>query len=427
MVRSALRIFSGNIRVFAITDLLGNFARGLVFPYASLYVLALGGNAAQIGLISFLGALAGLVLLPVAGHITDHADRIRLMVVAGFFYSLILGITVFAPSWQVLALASLLSGAVVVQFPAYASLIADSLSPEVRGQGLGMQNTISSSLAIFAPYIAGVIIERYTADLGMRILYGVMLLFGLAATIIQMRLLKEPSPARREPLHLSALVKALSQAYRGIPALTRQMSRPLIVLAVVITLSFVANGLATSFWVVFATERIGLSATQWGLILLVEAVVKMVLSLPAGMLVDRWGRTSSLVAALVISTLATPLFVVLRGFTAILLLRAVIAVAFVLAIPASTALMADLVPRAGRGQMMAAIGQGGLMLGPAGGGNGGPALGYLMIPPMLLASLAGGFLYALNPVYPWILSAVAGLLAIVLTVLFVRDPLEAEK
>ena len=323
MLRSALRIVSGNIRVFAVTDLLGNFARGLVFPYASLYVLALGGDATQIGLISFLGSLAGLILLPVAGHITDHADRIRLLVVAGFLFSLVLVMNVVAPTWQVLALASLLSGMVVVQFPAYASLIADSLSPEVRGQGLGILNTISSSLAIFAPYLAGIVIERYSPDLGMRILYGAMLLSGLAATFIQMRLLKEPSPTRREPLHISALVKALSQAYRSIPRLVRQMPRPLIALALVITLSFVANGLAGSFWVVFATDHIGLSAAEWGLILLVEAVVKVVLFLPAGMLVDRWGRTSSLVAALVISTLATPLFVVLHGFVAILLLRAV--------------------------------------------------------------------------------------------------------
>jgi MFS family permease len=161
------------------------------------------------------------------------------------------------------------------------------------------------------------------------------------------------------------------------------------------------------------------------LILLAEAVVKLVLFLPAGLLVDRWGRTASLTAALVISTLVTPLFVVLSGLTAILLVRAVIAVAFVLAIPACMALMADLVPRSVRGQMMAAIGQGGIILGSV-GSPGGPAVGYLIIPPLMVASLAGGFLYTLNPVYPWIFSVVAGLLSILLTVLYIRDPQQAE-
>ena len=425
MARIALRFPSGNILIFALTDLLGNFARSMVFPYASLYILALGGDAAQIGFITFLGQLAGLFLLPVAGHITDQADRIRLIVLAGFLSSLFLVMMVFAPSWQVIALASLLVGTVVFQFPAYASLIADSLSPESRGQGIGVLNTISSSLAIFAPYIAGVIIERFSANLGMRILYAAMLAIYMAATFIQMRFLKETSSAPRNPLKLPALLNALSQAYRRIPALVRQMPRSLIALAVVVVLNFMANGMTGSFWVVYATERIGLSATQWGLILLAEAVVKLVLFLPAGLLVDRWGRTASLTAALVISTLVTPLFVVLSGLTAILLVRAVIAVAFVLAIPACMALMADLVPRSVRGQMMAAIGQGGIMLGSV-GSPGGPAVGYLIIPPLMVASLAGGFLYTLNPVYPWIFSVIAGLLSILLTVLYIRDPQQAE-
>ena len=83
-MRNSLRFVKGNILVFAVTDLLGNFGRSMVFPYASLYILALGGNAAQIGLIAFVGQLAGLVLLPMAGYITDHSDRIQIIVLAGF-------------------------------------------------------------------------------------------------------------------------------------------------------------------------------------------------------------------------------------------------------------------------------------------------------------------------------------------------------
>ena len=69
----ALRtLFAGiphNIRVFAFCDLLGNFARAMVYPYASLYILALGGNTAQIGLIQSLIPLMGLVILPIAGYL----------------------------------------------------------------------------------------------------------------------------------------------------------------------------------------------------------------------------------------------------------------------------------------------------------------------------------------------------------------------
>ena len=42
----------GNIIVFSVTGLLGNFARSMVFPYASLYIMALDGNAKTIGTLS---------------------------------------------------------------------------------------------------------------------------------------------------------------------------------------------------------------------------------------------------------------------------------------------------------------------------------------------------------------------------------------
>lgn len=425
-IRSAFRSISGNILVFAVTDLLGNIARGMVFPYASLYILALGGDAALIGLVGFLTPLAGLVLLPVAGHITDHANRVHVITLAGFLSSGFILLMIFAPGWQLVALASMLMGTVVFQFPAYAAMVADSLRPGERGLGLGLQNTISSSLAVFAPYIAGVIIERYTANLGMRILYAGMAVLYLVSTVIQLRYLKETSHAPRDPLHMSALFNALSRAYRGIPALVRQMSTQLRILALVVVLSFIASALTGPFWVVFATDRMDLSAAQWGLIMLVDGVVRMAVFMPAGLLVDRWGRTATLILALVLSTLTTPLFILVHGFGPILAVRVVLAATFSLALPACMALMADYVPRAVRGQMMAAIGQGGVVLGMI-GSPGGPAVGYLIIPALMVASLGGGLLYTLNPVYPWIGSTVASLLAILLTVLYIRDPHHAEQ
>lgn len=39
LLRAAFRPIRGNVAVFSATDLLGNFCRSMVFPYASLYVL----------------------------------------------------------------------------------------------------------------------------------------------------------------------------------------------------------------------------------------------------------------------------------------------------------------------------------------------------------------------------------------------------
>jgi MFS family permease len=187
-----------------------------------------------------------------------------------------------------------------------------------------------------------------------------------------------------------------------------------------------SNGVASPFDVVFAVNQIGLSPSDWGTILLVESVVRLLFFIPAGLLVDRWGRTNSLLGAMILSLVSIPLFVFVSSYTAVLLIRVSVAVSFAIAIPACTALMADIVPRENRGRVMALVGQGGIMIGPAGGGTGGPAVGFLITIPMMAASLIGGYLYALNPAYPWFFVLAATACMVVITALFIRDPQKAE-
>ncbi len=108
--------------------------------------------------------------------------------------------------------------------------------------------------------------------------------------------------------------------------------------------------------------------------------MQLLILIPAGVVVDRWGRTTSLLAALLLST--------------VLLIRAAVAVASAITIPACSALMADTAPWAIRGRVMAALGQGGVMIGAAGGGTG---TGFLITLSLMIASLAGGYLYAQKP------------------------------
>lgn len=426
IIGNAKRLMSGNIMVFSITGLLGNFARGMVFPYASLYVLALGGDAKTIGWVNFLRPLAGLIVFPIAGYLTDRANRVKLIVLSSYLSVAFVLIYVLAFRWQVVAIASLMSGLVVLGFPPRSALIADSLSPEDRGRGIATMNTISSGLSIFAPYIAGIVVEFSGPNTGVRTLYGAMLVLYLASTIIYVRFLKESIPKLHTRLTVSSLPSLLAKAYGGIPTLLRGLPLSLKALAGVIILGFMANGVASPFWVVYAIEQIGLSSSRWGLILLCEAALRLLILIPAGVVVDRWGRTTSLLAALLISTVVMPLFILAKDFTAVLLIRLVIAVASAITIPACSALMADIAPREIRGRVMAALGQGGVMIGAAGGGTGGPGTGFIITLPLMIASLAGGYLYAQKPTYPWLFVLIASTLATILTALFIRDPKQAE-
>jgi MFS family permease len=160
-MRGMMRYMHGNIGVFTITDLLGNFARSMVFPYVSLYILALGGTTAQIGFIRSLAPLAGLLMFPIGGYLADKTSRVRLIVLANSLSVIIVLLYAFSPNWQVFAFETLLQGFAVFQFPARSALIADSLSPKDRGKGIASMNSISSVFAIMAPFVAGTVITVY--------------------------------------------------------------------------------------------------------------------------------------------------------------------------------------------------------------------------------------------------------------------------
>ncbi|MFP3951838.1 MAG: hypothetical protein ACLFVP_06865 [Candidatus Bathyarchaeia archaeon] len=61
----------GNILVMTVTRVTGMFCRSMIFPYASLYIIALGGGEDKIGLVNALRPLAGLVMFPISGYLTD--------------------------------------------------------------------------------------------------------------------------------------------------------------------------------------------------------------------------------------------------------------------------------------------------------------------------------------------------------------------
>lgn len=428
--RSSLRdvfgFMHGNILVLTVTRVLGMFCRSMVFPYASLYILALGGEAAQIGFVNSLTYLAGLFMYPLAGYIADLVGRVKIIALAGFLSGVITLMYVFAPSWQIIALAGLLQGFIIFHFPASSAIIADSLPPKDRGKGIATMSSIAGALAIFSPYIAGTMISIYGVNTGMRYLYAALMVANLATATIALRFLKETSERSDEKLGFSDLSRTFRNAYGDIPAMLRRLPRSIKALAGVIVLGFMANAIAAPFWVVYALEHVGLSSVEWGLILLVEVALRNLMFIPAGVVVDRYGRTKLMLASLLLSLASIPLFILSKGFTDVLLIRSAIAISNAFFIPACSALMADMVPRDIRGRTMAALGRGTFMIGSAVGGGGGPGMGFIIAIPAMIASIAGGYIYEYNPEYPWLFVSTVTVSSIILSAIFIRDPKEAE-
>ena len=89
---------------------------------------------------------------------------------------------------------------------------------------------------------------------------------------------------------------------------------------------------------------------------------------------------------------------------------------------ATSVLLADTIPRAIRGRIMAALGQG-VGIGIAGGGY---ASGFLLFIPMTIGSYVSGYIYQLDPAYPWLIQSIALTTILILAVWLIREPERAE-
>jgi len=86
--------------VLTISASLGMFSRNMVFPYVPLYILSLGGNPGEVGIVYALGPLGGLLMFPIAGYLADRMNREILIAAAGYFSAAMLLINAVAPTWE---------------------------------------------------------------------------------------------------------------------------------------------------------------------------------------------------------------------------------------------------------------------------------------------------------------------------------------
>ncbi|MBD03537.1 MAG: hypothetical protein CME24_04230 [Gemmatimonadetes bacterium] len=415
----------GNILVLTISGSLGMFSRSMVFPYVPLYVLSLGGDPEQVGIVYALGPLGGLLMFPIAGYLADHMNRPRLIALAGYFSAVMLLINAVAPTWEWVAAARLLQGLAVFHFPASSAIIADSLPPEHRGRGMATMAAMAGTVALFAPYLAGTTLDAWGVERGMRILYVAMAAAYAGGATINLLFLKETRQVSPDRVRMDNLAQTFRGVYADIVPMLRGFSPALKAMSVIVTLCFVCNGLAGPFWVVYVTTEVGLSSSQWGLILLVEAGLRNLSTIPAGFLVDHFGRRRFILMVLLFSWVI-PLLLLAGFFAQVLVLRCVIGIISAFFSPAMGALMADIVPSENRGRVMAAIGRGTVMVGGATGGIGGPGVGFLTTLPLIIGSACGGILYAISPSIPFLFVLGAMVVAFALAVGFLHEPKNAE-
>ncbi len=401
-IRSEFSFMRGNLLTLIVSWLFVYFIFSLVGPFESPYIEKLGAPPVVIGLMASVGAIMlSLVRIPGA-YIADKYGRKQIIVTMTFSIALSYLFYIFAPDWRFVLVGMIISNSGLIYQPALEAILADSVPPEKRGMGFAATNVVPNIPTIFAPVVAGFLLETQGFIPGMRIVYTIVFFCMMAAAFVRLFFLKETLHVPRK-IKLGEIKGAFKESLGAIVEAWRSMSRSLKFLTVAFLVSAFEEPMFRWFTALYVTNVVGLGNLDWGLVNTVSTAVAIVFGFPLGKLIDRIERKKAVILAYFLFTPASVFFIFSRSFIHLLLVFVMFAVGNCLIYPAYSALMADMVPREKRGRIMGTI-------------------GTLNVMATVPASVLAGLLYGFDPAYPFVFTVVLGIVVSLIVFLLVEEP-----
>jgi DHA1 family multidrug resistance protein B-like MFS transporter len=412
----------GNILVMTVCECVWRSTIDIIWPFLSLYVLSLGGSYQTVGQIMAIGNLAAMIFYPLGGYIADYQGRIKLIAYMTFAYGVAFLIPAFTSTWQWLAVGMFVQNIVTFYFPARQALIADSIPPEQRGIGFAATIAIPSAFGIAAPVVGSWLIETYGINRAIRGLYLMGFFIAAAVALFRLRYLRETvDNPKTLDFSLGRLPGLIVESYRSVFGVLGEVPRELWTLSLLVSTGVLFASLVSGFWIVRASEVVGLNVQQWGTVMLVSGGVSVVLGIPAGSVVDRFSKKWIAGACLVIGGVQSFLFLRCTTFNHVVALAAFTTLTNAFLNPAFQSLFADMTPREQRGRVLASIGGGGIWLMRGAWGSG--ILGRSF---QTVGTFISGYLYGYDSSYPWLILSGALIVLGVAFIALIKEPERAE-
>ncbi len=278
-----------NLRWFWLDGVFAMASESIVLAYLSLFILALGATAAQIGLLSALSNLsAALLVLPGAAIVERWGKRKRTCLWSGggvargmLLLLALLPLVGRGPAlvYIAIALAVIRSAFANLSVPAWTSLTADIVPINWRGRYFSSRNMAMGIAGMAATYFVGAMITRAGAPLGYPLAMGIAFLAGIASTFAFARI-KEPSisptpqvgASPRLPILKNLLAQKEFLAFCGIAAVWN-----------------LSINVAGPFFSVYLVSTLKASAGFVGGLVVVNGLAALPGQRLFGLLSDRWG------------------------------------------------------------------------------------------------------------------------------------------
>ncbi len=353
----------------------------------AFFVTVIGLSYTAVGLVEGIAQAIALIVKVFSGTLSDYLGKRKALALLGYGLAAI--------TKPVFAIASTAGWVISARFidrfgkgirgAPRDALIADITPEAVRGASYGMRQSLDSAGAFIGPLLALVLMILLAND--MRAVFWFAVIPAVCSVLILWFWVHDPPHSHagktaRPPLRLSAV---------------RQLGKPYWIVVLMGSVLMLA-GFSDAF-VVLRAQDIGLQLSLIPLVFIVMNVVYMLAAYPAGLLSDRLGRESMIVAGFAVLIVADIVLAVATNVVQVLGGAALWGLYMGLTQGVLTALVADTAPCELRGT---AFGVFNLISGIA----------------LLLASVLAGILWdQLGPAAPFLASALLATLALLFWIL----------
>ena len=359
------KIDSSLILKFAITLYIPGFFVNLGFsivsPILSDYARSFSVPLSFAALIVTANALGRLLADIPVGSLCDRIGRRPLAIAGPLLVAVSAILCGLAQNFYELLLYRAIGGvAMSMWMIARQSMIADSIDSSIRGRIMSTFMSVNMIGSAAGPIIGGIVYDLWQDYRAPFFFYGAS---TFISSIVCFLMVKETTPPRKEEgidqkspqskQHIREIIKYLN-FFTLIAAFSNFFNH----------IRFAARGFLIPL---FGYDVLFLSKSEVGLILSFSTILNIILAVPGGMIVDKFGRKVGIVSSFVVSALSYAFIPFSGDFVSFLLMVSLLGVAGGIGGGATMALATDLAPSNLRGAFLGfwtTIGDLGSALGP---------------------------------------------------------------
>lgn len=306
-----------------------------LYPVMPPYAASLGGTVAQVGVVVALQLYVAAVTQAPVGLLSDRLGRRNLLVAGIMVYILSYFAYLFTSNLAILMVVRCVNGLGNAAFyPAASALVVDIAPQEKRGEALGMFATGTQLGSMSGPALGGFLLQNYNFNAAF-VASGVLSVAGLVMAISMMKSIGGKGAV--------ATAGEISLKWLG------KRDPVISIMATIMVMVGVAS--VISFLPLYAPE-IHISVARVGLIIATIYIGSLLTRVQAGKLSDKIGRMPVILGGMALAATGAFLFSVFTDPVPLHLAAFIMGLGVGSALPACTALLADVAPVRVRGFAM---------------------------------------------------------------------------